>query len=288
MDAPDMSPAEVAMAKARRRFIQALAAGTTVATLGGIAYVIAGSGADEEFAAHLVDGRRRLPPGQRALVEKPEGLDAEPAENNDPPVQAPQPKLVRVDATTKDRVRIPVGQKEREGLKPMGGVAGDASRGNYTLKVHGAVENERSFNFEELLEFQQVEQTCDVHCVTTWSALGVLFKGVRVAEIANVCKPKKSARYVIFEAAAGYTANVDIEEALRPNSLVTYELNGRPLAQAHGAPVRNLLPDRYFWKSAKWLTGIRFVERDIRGYWEVRGYHNHADPWKEERYSSQE
>jgi DMSO/TMAO reductase YedYZ molybdopterin-dependent catalytic subunit len=221
-------------------------------------------------------------------VPKPEGLEAEPAPDNNPVIETPQPKLVRVDATTKDRVRIPPGQKEREDLKPMGGVYGDPSRGSYTLHVHGAVEKELKLNFEELLEMPQVEQTCDVHCVTTWSALGVLFRGVRVADIADICKPKKAVRHVIFEANAGYTANVDIDEALRPNSLITYELNGRPLAQAHGAPVRNLLPDRYFWKSAKWLTGIKFVERDVRGYWEVRGYHNHADPWKEERYSSQE
>jgi DMSO/TMAO reductase YedYZ molybdopterin-dependent catalytic subunit len=288
MDEPRLSPAEISMARARRRFIQALAAGTAVTTLGGIAYVIAGRGADEQFAAHLVNGRRRLPPGQRALVEQPQGLDVEPAPDNNLPAEAPQPKLVRVDATTKDRARIPPGQTERESLKPMGGQAGDPSRGSYTLKVHGAVENELSLNFEELLELPQVEQTCDVHCVTTWSALGVLFRGARVADIAALCKPKKSARHVIFEAAGGYTANIDIDEALKPNSLVTWELNGRALAQAHGAPVRNLLPDRYFWKSAKWLTGIRFVEHDQRGYWEVRGYHNHADPWKEERYSSQE
>ena len=283
MAEPDLSPAEIRMAKARRRFIQALAAGTTVVTLGGIAYAIAGRGGDDEFGAELIGGRRRLPPGQRALVEKPDDVVID-----QPVIEAPQPKLIRVDATTKDRVRIPPGQKERENLKPMGGSPGDPSRENFRLKVHGEVENPGEFSFDELHEFTQIEQTCDVHCVTTWSLLGAVWRGVRVADIADKVKPTKRARHVIFECASDYTANIDIAEALKPNVLVAYDVNGRPLAQAHGSPVRSLVPDRYFWKSGKWLTGIRFVENDRRGYWEERGYHNHADPWKEERYSSQE
>jgi len=68
-------------------------------------------------------------------------------------------------------------------------------------------------------------------------------------------------------------------------SMVTYRLNGKPFALEHGAPVRGLVPDLYFWKSAKWLTGLKFVKNDEPGYWETRGYNNHADPWKEERYA---
>ena len=89
---------------------------------------------------------------------------------------------------------------------------------------------------------------------------------------------------MIFEAAHGYTANVPLAEATARNVLVTHQLNGRPFQRRHGAPVRGLVPDLYFWKSAKWLTGIRFVTRDEPGFWETRGYHNHADPWREERY----
>jgi DMSO/TMAO reductase YedYZ molybdopterin-dependent catalytic subunit len=75
-----------------------------------------------------------------------------------------------------------------------------------------------------------------------------------------------------------------LREALAPNALVAHRLDGTPLARANGAPARALVPDLYFWKSAKWLTGIRFVAQDQPGYWETRGYHNHGDPWKEERY----
>ena len=94
-----------------------------------------------------------------------------------------------------------------------------------------------------------------------------------------------TARHVIFEAAHGYTANVPLAEALAPNVIVAHEHQGQLLAHANGGPVRSLVPDLYFWKSAKWLTGVRFVAKDEPGYWETRGYHNHADPWKEERYS---
>ena len=110
-------------------------------------------------------------------------------------------------------------------------------------------------------------------------------KVVRVEDLAEKAGVSKKARHVIFEAAHGYTANVRLREALADDVLVTWELGDRRLPRQHGAPVRALVPDLYFWKSAKWLTGIRFVRRDEPGYWETRGYNNHADPWKEQRYA---
>ena len=90
---------------------------------------------------------------------------------------------------------------------------------------------------------------------------------------------------MIFEAAEGYTSNVPLSEAMKPDALVAHRHQGAALGRAHGAPVRALVPDLYFWKSAKWLTGVRFSAVDRPGYWEVRGYNNNADPWKEERYA---
>jgi DMSO/TMAO reductase YedYZ molybdopterin-dependent catalytic subunit len=115
--------------------------------------------------------------------------------------------------------------------------------------------------------------------------LGARWKGVPVRALAERAKVRRSARHVIFEAAHGYTSNVPIDEALAPQNLVAHRLDDRPLARAHGGPVRAVVPDLYFWKSAKWLTGIRFSARDEPGYWETRGYHDHGDPWKEERYA---
>ena len=183
------------------------------------------------------------------------------------------------------RPRLPPGQRVIRKLKPMGGRPGTSRAKDYRLRIHGEVENEQVLDFKRLLALPQVEQAVDVHCVTGWSMLGGNWRGVRLSELAKLVGVKKSARHVIFEAAHGYTANVRIGEALAPNVLVSYRLDGKPLTRPHGAPVRALVPDLYFWKSAKWLTGIRFVARDRPGYWETRGYHNHADPWREERYA---
>lgn len=183
------------------------------------------------------------------------------------------------------RPRLPPGQRVISAFRPMGGDPGDPAPSAYRLRVHGQVEAPFELGFAELLALPQSEQALDVHCVTTWSVLGAKLKGVKLADLAERAKPKKSARFLIFEAAHGYTSNVALRDALKPNVLLAHQLNGAPLPRAHGAPVRAIVPDFYFWKSAKWLTGIRFSDHDEPGYWETRGYSNHADPWKEERYA---
>ncbi len=188
--------------------------------------------------------------------------------------------------TRKDgRPRLPPGQRVLERLKPMGGQPGDPSPSNFKLRVHGEVEQPFEVGFAELLKLPQAKLALDVHCVTGWTVLGAKFEGVLLKTLAEKAKLKPKARFVIFEAAHGYTSNISLKDALKPEVMVTHRLNGEPLSRAHGAPVRNIVPDFYFWKSAKWLTGIRFVEHDEPGYWETRGYNNHADPWREERYS---
>jgi DMSO/TMAO reductase YedYZ molybdopterin-dependent catalytic subunit len=182
------------------------------------------------------------------------------------------------------RQRLPPGQKLIERIKPMGGSQGDGRKSAFRLRVHGAVETPFELEFAQLLELPQVELALDVHCVTSWSCFDVPWQGVRIAELAALAKPLASARHVIFEAAHGYTANVRLDEALAPDSIVAHRHEGEALAARHGAPVRAVIPQLYFWKSAKWLEGIRFVEHDDPGFWETRGYHNHADPWAEERY----
>jgi DMSO/TMAO reductase YedYZ molybdopterin-dependent catalytic subunit len=181
--------------------------------------------------------------------------------------------------------RLPPHQYLLRKLRPMGGNPGDPAPGAYRFRVHGEVEAPFTLKFSELLAMPQVEETCDVHCVTRWTVLDAQFTGVRVKDLAERAGLKKSARYVIFEAAAGYTSNVPLRMALRDNALIAHRHQGKPLSLSHGAPVRAVVPDLYFWKSAKWLTGIRFSSRDEPGYWETRGYHNHADPWKEERHA---
>lgn len=182
------------------------------------------------------------------------------------------------------RPRLPPGQRILQKLKPMGGDPSDGDVKTFSLTVHGAVKKPFTVDYAGLLKLPQVERSCDVHCVTGWTVLGALFKGVQVSKLAELAELQEGVAHVIFEAANGYTANVPLKEATADNALITYRMNGKPFALTHGAPVRNLIPDLYFWKSAKWITGVRFVKKDEPGYWETRGYHNHANPWKEERY----
>ena len=183
------------------------------------------------------------------------------------------------------RLRVPPGQRVVSKLKPMGGRAGSGRTSKWRLKVHGEVGEPLEIGFKDLLALPQTTSKLDVHCVTRWSVLGAKWKGVPVKALVERAKVKPSARYVIFEAAHGYTANMPIEEALAAENLIAHQLEERPLPRKHGAPVRAVVPDLYFWKSPKWITGIRFSKKDEKGYWERRGYHNHADPWKEERHA---
>ncbi len=193
-------------------------------------------------------------------------------------------RKARAEDRADGRKRLPPGQRVIETLKDMGGDPGDGQAKNFRLKVHGAVKSPFELDYSGLLKLPQTTSDADVHCVTGWSVLGATFKGVALATIAEKAGVKDKVRHVIFEAEHGYTTNVPYREAIAPGAMVTYRMNGKPFAVDHGAPVRGLVPDLYFWKSAKWLTGVRFVVDDEPGYWEVRGYHNHADPWKEERY----
>ncbi len=189
--------------------------------------------------------------------------------------------MVRADG----RPRLPPGQRVIESLKAMGGTPGDPAPSKFRLRVHGEVEKPFTLDFAELVAMDNTVLRADVHCVTGWSVLGAKWRGVKLKALAEKAGLTKDARHVIFESAHGYTANVRLREAMTDDVMVTWELEDKPLRRANGSPVRALVPDFYFWKSAKWLTGIKFVKRDKPGYWETRGYNNHADPWKEERYA---
>lgn len=182
------------------------------------------------------------------------------------------------------RPRLPPGQRLLQALRPMGGEPGDPAPGAFRLRVSGAVSRPFELDFAGLLAMPQTDERVDVHCVTGWSLFDSRWTGVRVRDLAQRAGVLPSARHVIFEAAHGYTANVPLREAMAPEVIVAHRYENLAIPRPHGPPVRAIVPSLYFWKSAKWLTGVRFVERDEPGYWETRGYHNHADPWTEERY----
>jgi DMSO/TMAO reductase YedYZ molybdopterin-dependent catalytic subunit len=156
---------------------------------------------------------------------------------------------------------------------------------SWNLTISGLVEPRLVLDWERLLSYPAVEQTCDIHCVTTWSKLDTVWKGVRASLILADLKVLPEARHAVISADGGFTTNLPLEELLRDDVLVAYEYAGRPITAEHGGPVRLLVPRLYLWKSAKWLRGIELTADERLGFWETRGYHALGDPWLEQRYS---
>jgi DMSO/TMAO reductase YedYZ molybdopterin-dependent catalytic subunit len=154
--------------------------------------------------------------------------------------------------------------------------------------VHGEVEAPIVLSYAELQALPQTDVTLDIHCVTRWSRFDVPFRGVRWRELASLARPTSAARFAVAHAEHGYTTNVPLAALEDPRALLAWEADGEPLTPEHGWPLRLVVPKRYAWKSAKWLTGLEFTDKNKRGFWEVRGYHIHAEPFGEERYSYQE
>ncbi len=192
-------------------------------------------------------------------------------------------RALAADTQPDGRPRLPPGQVAVEKIRNMGGTPGTATIEDWRLRIHGEVEKPAVLSFRELLNLDQVDITCDVHCVTGWTLLDSQWGGVRLATILDIVRPNKKGGFIIFEAAQGYTSNVPISEAGKENVILAHSFFGEPLPLANGAPVRVVIPDRYFYKSAKWLEGIKISARDEPGYWESMGFSNSADPWKEER-----
>jgi DMSO/TMAO reductase YedYZ molybdopterin-dependent catalytic subunit len=183
------------------------------------------------------------------------------------------------------RSRLPPGQHAVDKILDMGGTPGTATMANWNLRIYGEVEKPIVLSYEELLNLDQVNIVCDVHCVTGWTLLDSSWTGVRLRTIMDVVKPSKRGSFIIIEAVEGYTSNVPISDAQKDNVILAHSFFNEKLQRAHGAPVRVVIPDRYFYKSTKWLDSIKVTSQDEPGYWESRGYSNSADPWKEERYT---
>ena len=184
-----------------------------------------------------------------------------------------------------DPARLPPGQYFTEKWPVLhAGEVPDVDAGAWTLEIGGEVEQPLSLGFDALKDLPATEVTTDIHCVTRWSRFDARFKGVHWRELARLCEPKPTANFAIAHAEAGFTANVPLAALEDPNALIAYEADGEPLTPEHGGPVRLVIPTKYFWKSAKWLTGIELSSIDKPGFWERYGYHNDADPWAEQRY----
>jgi DMSO/TMAO reductase YedYZ molybdopterin-dependent catalytic subunit len=154
----------------------------------------------------------------------------------------------------------------------------------WTFRIWGLVEKERKLSYEEFLSLPRVTVLSDVHCVTGWSKLDNTWEGVSTQVVKGLVKILSEAKFVIVHCHSGFTTNLTLDDFFESDVLFAVKHSGEPLTPEHGFPLRLVVPRLYFWKSAKWVEGLEFTAKDRRGFWESRGYHNHGDPWKEERY----
>jgi DMSO/TMAO reductase YedYZ molybdopterin-dependent catalytic subunit len=143
-----------------------------------------------------------------------------------------------------------------------------------------------SWTWTQLLALPSTEIAVDIHCVTGWSKLETKWKGVSVDTLLDESSVEPPAEYVMAFCDGGYTTNLPVEDLLDGKGMVAYEYDGEELEAEHGGPARLLVPHLYFWKSAKWVRGLRFMDADEPGFWEAYGYHMYGDPWREQRNAS--
>ena len=155
----------------------------------------------------------------------------------------------------------------------------------FRLVIDGAVKNPVRLSLDDLRGLPSINLTADFHCVTHWSRYDLRWTGVPFESLVDLVEPAPNAAHVMQYGADGYSTNNPLSELMHPEVLVAYALDGRPIPREHGAPIRIIVPHLYAWKGSKFLNRIEFLAADRRGFWEVRGYHNHGDPWTEERFA---
>jgi DMSO/TMAO reductase YedYZ molybdopterin-dependent catalytic subunit len=154
----------------------------------------------------------------------------------------------------------------------------------WTFRVEGLVATPVTWGWDELHALAPASYSGAIHCVTTWSKLAISFAGVSVDTLLAAARPLPSATHVMAFSHTGYTTNLPLPDVTGGKAWVVWEADGQPLARDHGGPARLLVPHLYFWKSAKWVAGLRLMDHDEPGFWERNGYHDHGDPWLEQRY----
>jgi len=158
----------------------------------------------------------------------------------------------------------------------------------WRFRTHGLVAQETTWDWTEFNALPHITLTTDFHCVTSWSKLDNAWEGVPFREVFNRAHVAPSATHVIVRAPFGYSANLPLAALLDDDVVFAFTHNGEPLAPKHGGPMRLVVPKRYAWKSVKWANEIEFTDHDEPGFWEVRGYHNDAFPFQEQRYAWQQ
>ncbi|MHA2050973.1 MAG: molybdopterin-dependent oxidoreductase [Promethearchaeota archaeon] len=190
----------------------------------------------------------------------------------------------------KEKSRLPPGQHVTDRFPVLQkGRIPTIDRENFILELEGELENPMRFKLKDLNQIQDKEIVADIHCVTSWSKYDTKWGGISFNKIFDLVKPKTTANYVEFLCAdEGFTTTVPLEKLHAENTILALTYEGESISEKHGGPVRPIIPNLYFYKSAKWVLRISFLKEDRLGYWERGGYSNKADPWKQQRYSSQD
>jgi DMSO/TMAO reductase YedYZ molybdopterin-dependent catalytic subunit len=184
-----------------------------------------------------------------------------------------------------DPARVPPGQYLTERFPVLTvGPNPPIDLSTWDFQLFGQVDDELQLSWDELMALPQTEVTVDIHCVTRWSKLDTTWRGVRVRDLLERARVKPEGKFMLAYSDGGYTTNLPLEVVMDDDVLLAHSYDGRPLEADHGAPLRLLVPKRYFWKSAKFLRKIEVLDEDRMGFWELNGYHNDADPWKEQRH----
>jgi DMSO/TMAO reductase YedYZ molybdopterin-dependent catalytic subunit len=183
--------------------------------------------------------------------------------------------------------RLPPGQVATDKWPVLHyGTVPEVDLSRWDLRVYGLVERPQTWTWQEFQSLPRVEVRSDIHCVTRWSRFDNLWEGVSLREVLRRAEVKPEARFAIIHAERGYTTNLPLSELDHDDVLLADKHDGKELAPEHGWPLRLVVPRRYFWKSAKWVRALEISAQDRPGFWEQNGYHNEADPWKEERFSA--
>jgi DMSO/TMAO reductase YedYZ molybdopterin-dependent catalytic subunit len=184
-----------------------------------------------------------------------------------------------------DPDRVPPGQYLTDRFPVLhAGVTPRVDVGAWDFEVGGLVGSPITWSLADIKSMPTVEKTFDIHCVTKWSKLDTTWRGVSVQELMSRVQIDPSATHVLVSAEHGFTANLPLEDFLRPDNLFAWGFGGADLEREHGWPLRLVVPHLYFWKSVKWVRGLRFLDHDEPGFWERNGYHMYGDPFKEQRY----
>lgn len=186
------------------------------------------------------------------------------------------------------------GRRERDAGLPPGqyltddfpvlsaGPTPPVTAGDWSFTVTTEAGERTSWSWADLMALPAEEPTVDIHCVTRWSKLATTWRGVSLDVL--LADVETAADYAMVHSSGGYTTNLPLEDLLDGKAWIAYEFDGEPLEPVHGGPARLLVPHLYFWKSAKWVSGLELLPDDEPGFWEELGYHNYGDPWREQRY----